>query len=123
MAKKETYTLFVVGLLLISLVVIAINQPLNLSVPAVDLSLRAPAEEVANGDQARWDAIGEFYAGKAGIRSEDAIAADQARWEAKGDFYAEQAIARSEEAVTMDQARWDAKGEFYLNQSLIVDTQ
>ena len=50
MAKKESYTLFVVGVLLISLIVIAINRPFNLSVPAINPPLNAPPEEATNND-------------------------------------------------------------------------
>ena len=60
MAKKESYILFVLAVLLISLVVIAINRPFNLSVPVVNLTLDAPPEEFTNVDQARWDAMGEL---------------------------------------------------------------
>ena len=121
MAKKESYTLFILGLLLISLVAIAINQPFSLSVPAVNLALDTPAEEVTNADQARWDAMGEFYAERAGLRPQKAFVADLARWDAKGEFYAEQAGIRLEKAFAADQARWDAIGEFYQNHGLVND--
>ena len=139
----------VLGMLLISLVVIAISQPLNINLPAVTLALDAEPGVATNADQARWDAKGDFYIKATSVRSEEANAADQARWDAKGDFYIKATSIRSDKAIAADQARWDAKGdlyakaasvrsdkaiaadqarwnaiaEFYQNQGLVIDTR
>ena len=95
MAKKEVVTLFVLGLLLVSLAVVAIYQPAQVSLPAVALRSDTSPEELLSCP-AYWDAVGGFYAIETGVRPE--------------------------ETVTADQARWDARGELYLNQRLMVGT-
>jgi hypothetical protein len=49
------------------------------------------APTTVTADQARWDAVGEFYTSHAGARSAEVITADQARWDAVGEFYTSQA--------------------------------
>jgi hypothetical protein len=84
-------------------------------------NLASARPETANiADQARWDAVGEFYI-PTSARPEAANIADQARWEAAGEFYASPTSSRAEEAISADQVRWEAVGEFYTGRARTAD--
>lgn len=121
MAKKQMYTILILGMLLISLVVLAINQPVELKLPSITSLTNTAAnsasinetERAEAANVARWEAAGKFYAEQAGSRPKSSDAADQARWEAAAKFYAQQANHRPENAIAADQARWEAMGKLY----------
>ena len=101
MKKNLLSSIFVFGLILIGLFLLAGSQLETKVAAAADYESHGPqTHETMTADQARWDALGEFYASHAGPRSAEAITADQARWDALGEFYNSQAGARSAEAIT-----------------------
>ena len=88
MVKKQSYTVIVLMMLLVTLAILLLNNPVNLNLPAVNLgsgsgSSAARAAETARAEAAsaaRWQAMGEAYTSQTSARSIEAVAADQARF-------------------------------------------
>lgn len=107
MVRKEAYSVLVLGMLLISLALLSINQSFRGEVPAISLNFGAqPAEALSC--PARWHDMGGLPVGQSRNRPDEAIFTDQARWDARGGFYASQAFA----ALSCP-ALWDAEGGFF----------
>lgn len=150
MNKKQMVTNFVVGLILVSLVVLAACQPNGATQKSVasskDVSSALVSLPISDAQRARseaasiarWEAMADFYlspspralaADQARWEAmakfyagspERAIAADQARWEAMALYYAELAEVVRARSLAADQARWEAQAEYYANQGQLV---
>ena len=86
MAKKANVTLFVLGLLLISLVVLAIYQSALVGGPDANLSDGASRYE-ALSCPTRWDDEADLYIIETGVEIEEPSAWDQAPWASEEAHY------------------------------------
>jgi uncharacterized protein affecting Mg2+/Co2+ transport len=150
MKKNTVSSIFILGVVLISLFLLTAYRPDFKSVPAAGVVANHqplivnPADrkfsytayhvtadvEAADLSAARWQAMGDFYE-KQGMLTRDNFdyvsAADlsAARWQAMGDFYEEQGMLTRdnfdyEQAADLSAARWQAMGEFYEEQGMLT---
>jgi uncharacterized protein affecting Mg2+/Co2+ transport len=147
MKKNTVSSIFILGVVLISLFLLTAYRPDFKSVPAAGVVANHqplivnPADrkfsytayhvtadvEAADLSAARWQAMGDFYE-KQGMLTRDNFdyvsAADlsAARWQAMGDFYEKQGMLTRdnfdyEQAADLSAARWQAMGEYYVEQA------
>jgi hypothetical protein len=123
MAKKESYKVIVLRMLLISLVIAGVVALVscvpgdynNVEAASAGLSV-IPADARAKADAAsvaRWQGLGQQQALLARVELERGAIATAARWEAAGEFYENRTYAGLARAQAASNARWQAMGEHY----------
>jgi len=150
MKKNTVSSIFILGLVFISLFLLTAYRPEVKRAPAAGITANHlpvvvdPADrkfsyaathvtadvEAADLSAARWQAMGEFYEEQGMLTRENfdyEQAADfsAARWQAMGEFYEEQGMLTREnfdyeQAADFSAARWQAMGEFYEEQGMLT---